>query len=168
MSKFLIRAISVLEIVGGLAGIGLITWSVLSQPLDFRAFPVFLFAVGVDCLSLAAGIALWRGTSFGQRASIAVQLIQIPKIVSPAIIFMFSFGFDLWIHFLITDTFSSVGFQTTLFAYNQLFLNVGGAPFDIGVSVTGIVFLFALLRYRPRKPTEVLPPPPPIDFAVHS
>jgi len=28
----------------------------------------------------------------------AIQAIQVPKVISPLIIFTFSFGFDLWIH----------------------------------------------------------------------
>ena len=118
----------------------------------------------IDGLAVVAGIALWRGTSFGRKTSIAIQAIQLPKIVSPAVIFKFSFGFDFWIH----ASSSIVGFQTAFLGSNQFFLNVHnvhGAPIDIGVSVTALVALVILAKYKPieRVPPEGLPPLPTSD-----
>jgi len=112
----------------------------------------------IDIFAVVAGITLWRGTSFGRKASIAVQAIQLPKIISPALIFMFTFGFDFWLH----ASSSAFGFQTAFFGNNQIFIGVGvqDVPVDLGVSVTAIIALVILKKYKPAVRTSLRPSPP--------
>ena len=164
--KILIRIIAVLEIVGGVTGLGFFGWLLLTGSWTIASLLFGVLITAIDILAIVGGVALWRGTPFGRKASILIQLIQIPKIISPTIIFLFSFGFDLWIHFLTGNELSTIGFQTAVFASTQFFLNVPGAPTGIGVSITGIVFLLVLLKHKPEEPRESLPPPPPSDFVT--
>ena len=162
MSKAWVRIISVLEVIGGVFGIGFVIWWLMAAPTN--AFTVILVPIpmSIYVLSLVAGVALWRGSSFGRKASIVVQAIQVPKIVSPPIIFMFSFGFDLWVHILFANGFSNLGFEFRFLAFNQFFINVQDGSFGLGVSLTAIVFLTMLLRHKPARIEDgaVLPPAP--------
>jgi hypothetical protein len=167
MLKPWLRIISVLEIIGGVFGIGFVIWWLLAAPIN--AFTVILapIPISIYVLSLVAGVALWQGSSFGRKASIVVQAIQLPKIVSPLIIFMFSFGFDFWIHILFVKGFSSVGFEFRFLAFNQLFINVQDAPLGLGVSLTAAIFLAMLLRNKPRRTKEVtILPPVPLPYGM--
>jgi hypothetical protein len=165
MSKTWVRIISVSEIVGGVAGAGLVIWMLLAAPFNALALIFAPLPFSINILSLVAGVALWRGSSFGRKASIVVQAIQLPKIVSPLIIFMFSFGFDLWVHILLTEGLSNLGFEFRFLAFSQLFFNVPNAPFGLGVSITACIFLAMLLRYKPGKAAIFPPPPPPPPMA---
>src|SRR5215510_2580174 len=162
MLKTWVRIISVLEIVGGVFGIGDVIWVLLATPFNALTIIFAPLPISIYILSLVAGVALWRDNSFGRKASIVVQAIQLPKIVSPLIIFMFSFGFDLWVHILLTREFSNLGFEFKFLAFNQFFFNVQDAPFGLGVSITACIFLTMLLRHKPGKAEEaaILPPPP--------
>jgi len=153
----------VLEIVGGVAGIGLVIWVLLATPFNVLTLIIAPIPISIYILSLVAGVALWRDNSFGRKASIIVQAIQLPKIVSPLIIFTFSFGFDIWVHILLTREISKLGFEFRPLADNEFFFNVPDAPFGLGVSITACIFLAMLLRHKPGKAEEaaILPPPPP-------
>jgi hypothetical protein len=70
-----------------------IVWALVTQIRNIFALGIGIGEILVDIFSVVAGIALWCGTSFGRKASMVVQAIQLPKIISPALIFMFS----LWI-----------------------------------------------------------------------
>jgi hypothetical protein len=167
MSKTWVRIISVLEIVGGVVGIGFMSWVLLATPFNAWALIIAPIPISIYILSLVAGVALWRGNSFGRKASIVVQAIQLPKIISPLVIFMFSFGFDLWVQFLLARGFSNLGFEFRFLAFNQLFFDVQDAPFGLGVSITACIFLAMLLRHKPGRAEEaaILPPPPPPPMA---
>jgi hypothetical protein len=163
MLKTWVRIISVSEIAGGLAGIGFMLWSLMVTPFNGLTLLLAPIPINIYILSLVAGVALWRDNSFGRKASIVVQAIQLPKIVSPLIIFTFSFGFDLWIQLLLSRGFSKLGFEFRTLAFYEFFINVQDAPFGLGVSITACIFLAMLLRHKPGRAKEaaILPPPPP-------
>ncbi|HEV2669184.1 MAG TPA: hypothetical protein VG324_29980 [Blastocatellia bacterium] len=163
MSKTRVRIISAAEIVGGVFGIGEVIWALIVTPFNSLALILAHIPISIYILSLVAGVALWRDNSFGRKASIVVQAIQLPKIVSPLIIFTFSFGFDIWVHILLTSEFSKLGFEFRYLAANELFFNLQDAPFGLGVSITACIFLATLLRHKPGRAKEaaMLPPPPP-------
>lgn len=165
MSKTLVRIIAALEMVGGVVGVGFVVWWLSAAPVKALTILLAPIPIGIYVFSLVAGVALWRGSPFGRRASIVVQLIQLPKIVSPQLIFMFSFGLDLWVHYLRTAEFANLGFEFRLLAFNQLFINAQGAPVGLGVSVIAPLFLLVLTRYKPGAASDVYAaPPPPVDW----
>ena len=160
MSRIPIRTIAVLEILGGLFSLCFVGWAVVTQPSNIASTIIGAIALIIDITAVVAGVALWRGSAFGRKASMAIQAIQLPKIVSPIMIFLFSFGFDLWLH----ASASGLGIQTAFFGSNQLFLNVENAPGDIGISVTAIIALVILNKFQPMVRETPLPPPPPADW----
>jgi len=163
VSKIPIRTIAVLEIIGGLFSLGFIGWAVVTQPSDIGSRIIGFIALVIDVSAIVAGVTLWRGTSFGRKASMAIQAIQLPKIVSPTMIFIFSFGFDLWLH----ASASGFGIQTAFFGSNQLFLNVENVQGDIGISITAIIALVILNKFQPVAPASApLPPAPPTDWSI--
>ena len=162
MSRIPIRTIAVLEIIGGLFSLCFIGWAVATQPSNVASVMIGAIALIIDITAVVAGVALWRGTAFGRKASMAIQAIQLPKIVSPIMIFIFSFGFDLWLH----ASASGFGIQTAFFGSNQLFFNVENVPGNIGISVTAIIALVILNKFQPAVHETPLPPPPPTAWPV--
>lgn len=161
------KIIAVLEIVGGIAGILLVVWILAMTPFNPLSLLILPIVVGIYVLSLVAGIALWRGRKYGRTASIVVQCIQIPKLISPQIIFMFSFGVDVWVYFFRSPELFKIGFESRFGAFNQFFVYAPGAPYGLGISVTGLIILVLLITYKPNRtlePIEPLPPPPPAEY----
>ena len=162
MSRIPIKTIAVLEIIGGVFNLCFIGWAVVTQPSNLASMIIGAVALIIDIAAVVAGVTLWRGTAFGRKASMAIQAIQLPKIVSPIMIFIFSFGFDLWLH----ASASGFGIQTAFFGYNQLFFNVENVPGDIGISVTAIIALVILNKFQPVVSERPLPPSPPTDWPI--
>lgn len=162
MSRIWRRLISVLEIVGGVFGIILMVWELLASPVEGYAFLLAPVSYGIFILSLVAGVLLWREHRLGRIGSIIVQTIQLPKILSPFLIFNFSFGFDFYAYVQSEAGFSKVGVDVKLLAFQQLYLNIQEAPFGAGISIPAIVFLIMLLLHKPAaSPAGTGPPPPP-------
>jgi hypothetical protein len=160
MSKA-IKLISVIEIIGGICGIGFIFWVLASTPYNLLALLIVPVPLGIDALCLVAGVALWRGSSFGRKASIVVQTIQIPKLSSPLLTFAFSFGFDVWVYYLLAGDFATLGVEFKVLAFNAFHINIAGSSMGLGVSLTACVFLALLFRYQPEATADEMPPPPP-------
>ena len=147
MSKFWTYLIAILEIVGGICGIGFVVWQSLSSPLDRYTLPFALIIFVIYFLSLVAGITLALGRKFGRVASIVVQAIQLPKYTSQLLIFMFSFGFDAYVYGMLPSNAQPIfGLEFKFLAFNQMFVNVAGAPVMFGISIPACVFLVMLLR----------------------
>ena len=165
MAKVWIPIIAVLEIIGGIVGILFTAWQIAVSPINIFTIIFGLVILGIYVLSLIAGVALWQRRPFGRTASIIVQAIQLPKIISPTIIFTFSFGLDLWIHFLLSETVTKLGFECRFLAFNQFFLNMQGAPLGLGISIISCIFLPMLIGYKALPELEAaIPPPSPVQW----
>ena len=164
MTKTWLRILSILEMVGGIVGIAFVMWWFSVMPFHLYSLVVAPIPIGIYILSFVAGLLLWKGNRFGRTTSIIVQAIQIPKIFSPYIIFMFSFGFDLWVQVMISNEgYLTYGIEFRFLAFNQLFLNAQNTPFGFGVSITALIFLILLLSHKPYKSSNnegMLPPQP--------
>ena len=162
MSRIPVRTIAVFQIIGGALSFCFIAWSLVTQASNIASAIIGVFELLIDTAAVVAGITLWLGTPFGRKASLAIQTIQLPKIVSPAMIFLFSFGFDVWVH---ASAPGLIGIQFSVLDH-QLFFNVPNAPVDFGVSLTAIIALIILKKYQPEPRTAgPMPPPPPIDWS---
>ena len=148
MKSIWIKTIAIFEIVGGVVGILFCIYSSVVSGFAFNVMIVIPISLGIFILSLVAGIFLWNGSEKGRKASMVVQVIQLPKIVSPAFIFMFSFGFDLFPHITLVKDFSNIGVQFRILADGQLFVNSEGAPFLLGFSIPAIIALVKLSNYN--------------------
>jgi hypothetical protein len=161
-----IKVIAVLEIIGGFGGAALTVWLIFRGAFSLSGVIIMPLIIGIDLLSFVGGIALWRGRTFGRTASLIFQAIQLPKIVSPAVLFMFSFGFDAWVHVLFADDFIHLGFDQKFLVSNQLAFVIPSAPMGFGVSLTAWVYLVMLLKYVPQSgPQEGIGPPAPIEVS---
>jgi len=147
MSKFWTYLIAIPEIVGGLCGVTFLIWQSVTTPIALHNIPVAIIVVAIYLLSLAGGIGLLLGRNFGRVASIIVQVIQLPKYSSQILIFMFSFGFDVYVYGMLTNTAQTIfGVEFKLLAFYQLFATVIDAPVLFGISIPATAFLIVLLR----------------------
>lgn len=164
MKKTWLRIISVLEIVGGIFGLIMLLFWFLTSPFNAYSLLLAPIPIAVSIFGLIAGYWLWTGHRFGRISSIIIQIIQIPKIFSSFVIVMFSFGFDLWVQFLVMPNgFTNLGFEFRFLSNNQLFFNVNNAPTGLGISITALIFLVMLINHTPEisaQETETLPQPP--------
>lgn len=161
MSKFWIRLIAILEIIGGLSGVVFVALELIAAPPNRATLILGAIALAVYLLSLIAGITLWMERPFGRDASIIIQAIQIPKYTSQVLIFLFSFGFDAYVYGIVTSNAQTVfGVEFKFLAFYRLFVNVLDAPAGFGISIPGCAFLVMLLRYKPKRtiPDGVLVP----------
>lgn len=147
------RIIAVLEIIGGGVGVLFVVYMSVMSEFAFNVIILMPIFLGIYILSLLAGIKLWERTEFGRKASIVTQFIQLPKLVSPAFTFMFSFGFDLFPHITFVNNLSTMGIQFRLFSDGQMFLNTQ-APLMLGFSLTSIFALIQLWNYDPNAVEE--------------
>lgn len=162
MPKALRRLIAGLELIGGTCGLVLLAKQLPTFRVDIYVIILVPIATGMYLMSLVAGVLLWLDHRAGRMASIIAQAIQLPKLVSPVLIFMFSFGFDFYPYIVVARGVSSVEADFKLFAFYNLYLNRPGMPVSFGISIPAAVFLIMLLRYKPGGTTEkVMPPPPP-------
>jgi len=82
--------------------------------------------------------------------------------MSPTLVFLFSFGFDVWVH---ASPSGVAGIEFSVLNH-QLFLNVQNAPVSFGISITAIIALVILKKYQPEPRTAgPLPPPPSTDWS---
>lgn len=162
MSKALRRLISGLEVIGGVGGLIILAKQFPAFRFEISVILLAPIAIGVYLMSLVAGLLLWREHRAGRVASIIVQAIQLPKLVSPLLIFMFSFGFDFYPFVAVARGVSRVQVEVKFFAFYNLYLNIPEVPVSFGVSIPAIIFLIVLLRYKPGKTQEKpMPPLPP-------
>jgi hypothetical protein len=79
MSKVPIRVIAVLQLIGGLFSMAFIGWALVTQMSDIISTIIGIGELLIDIFGIVAGITQSRGTSFGRKASMAIQAIQLPK-----------------------------------------------------------------------------------------
>jgi len=152
MPKFWIRLIAILEIIGGVCGIAFVIWQFVAATTDRQTLLFPGMAAAVYLFSLVAGVSLWLERPFGRIASMIIQSIQLPKYMSQLLIFMFSFGFDAYVYGTLTNNAQPIfGFEFKFLAFNQLFVNVAGAPVGFGISIPACAFLVMLVKYRPKQ-----------------
>jgi hypothetical protein len=168
MSKW-IKIISTLEIIGGVVGNLFILYFIVISGFEVAVLIIAPFACAIYTLSLAAGIYLWKKKPLGRKLSLITQLIQLPKIVSPLIVFMFSFGFDIYPYLTFKNGYSLAGLEFKLLAYNELYIDVGNAPYGFGISILSVIFLMLLYKYQPTEPLpaelENQMPPQPDEYS---
>src|SRR5262245_59111051 len=76
------KTIAVLEIIGGVTGLGSVAVVASQRQPVWPEVGLGAALLGIFSLSLVAGILLWRDTRTGRLASMIVQLIQLPKLLT--------------------------------------------------------------------------------------
>jgi len=166
-----IRTIAVLEMIGGVFGILFLVYVALVYGITMPLVIAGSFFAAISVLSMLAGSWLWQGLPRGRTASLIIQFVQLPKVVSAPLIFMFSFGFDLFPQIGIVGHQTTWGIQFRFLADNQLFINSQESAFVLGVSIPAIIAIGKLWDYDPVSMIKVEamePPGPEVYFSTDS
>jgi hypothetical protein len=166
-----IRIIAAFEIVGGIVGTLFMIYAAVAAGFAFKVMVIIPIALAIFILSLIAGIYLWKGAEFGRKASIVIQFIQLPKLMSPLLIFTFSFGADVFSHVTFFGEAYAVGLQFRFLSDSQLFVNTDPGFVLFGFSLPAVVALVTLWNYRPAIPEDLtgeLNPPEPNEYFTNT
>lgn len=138
----ILKGIGILEIVGGITGIGLIVWFLLQGfQMNSYSFIIFLIAIIFYSYSIFAGIILFKKNEKGISHSWIIQFIQIIGISFNGITYVFTSGGNLMLGYNWTE--------------NNLTFNLGiASEFDLSISqdinnfiqinLIAIVFIYIL------------------------
>lgn len=149
MTKTWRQVIAGLEVLGGLAGVAFLLWELARVQVDALTLLLALLILLMYALSVIAGVLLWREHRWGRITSIIVQAIQLPKIISPILIFNMCFGLDLYTYLVAgTNGFMSVGIEFKFLAFYQFHINTGIPATGLGVSIPACIFLARLIAYK--------------------
>lgn len=153
------KVIALLEFGGGAAGLYNL-WRQLSEPPESPWVYVLAVVVGAAyVLAVVAGILLWRTKRWGYRLSIAIQLLQLPKISGAHLTFMISFGFDAILMFMFGSNVDGarLSFNFKIGADHAFFINYSEIPLALGFSLLSCFFLLVLFRCLPARHTQPRP-----------
>jgi hypothetical protein len=155
MLKWWLKVVAGIEVLGGIIGAIYVVVGVLMSDVNIYTISFGILGIIVFSLSLIAGITLWKEHRLGKPLSIIIQLIQLPKILSPVVAFSFSFGFDFYVIWTFIGDFSHLGFNARFLEEHILMINDANAPFGIGISIISCVFLGLLFRMPSKKRREM-------------
>jgi len=118
----ILKGIGVLEIIGGITGVGLIVWFLLQGfQINSYSFIIFLLAIIFYSYSIFAGIVLFKKTEKGISHSWIIQFIQIIGISFNGITYLLTSGGNLLLGYNWTE--------------NSLNFNFGiASEFDLSIS----------------------------------
>jgi hypothetical protein len=145
------RVIAGLEVIGGVCGTLTVGLEMARPGFPRAALGPAGVLIAVFLLSLFAGVMLWRDTRTGRVASVVVQLVQLPKILSAELSFMVSFGLDAGVMFVSGPigkgvVFKGVVFHSWVGSHHVLMTGAPGGPTAFGFSLVSCVALYILLR----------------------
>ncbi|WP_405384378.1 hypothetical protein [Maribacter sp. LLG6340-A2] len=111
----ILKGIGILEITGGVSGIGIILWLMLQGiETNTYVFLIFLFAIGFYIYSILAGIKLFKHLEKGDFHSRILQYIQIPGISLLGMTYILTSGGYLFVGYNLTE--GSIKFDFGLIA----------------------------------------------------
>lgn len=148
VTKYILKIISIIEVVGGLLGVVtsiIVALHTPKSPLNFLLVPLFLaLFVAAYSLMAYAGVQLWRDKTLGLRLSMVAQIIQIPFIQSSYI------AFRLYSPLTFYTIFSENGFMNNVFGLgSDSVLSFPGMelPFSVGINLIAVLLLIFLIFY---------------------
>ena len=153
------KSIAVLEIVGGVCGLPSVLYRLTRQEFWLGNLALATVLVAIYLLAIFAGVMLWRDTRTGRVATIVAQLIQLPKLVTPGLTFMVSYGLDLSVLIVSSPGPSGYGisFDLRAGAHHLFLVNTTGLPVAFGLSVVSCLALATLLAPVLRDAAEANP-----------
>ena len=111
----ILKGIGILEITGGITGIGLILWLILQgMETNTYVFLILLFAIGFYSYSIFAGLQLIKHKENGTFHSWIVQYLQIPGISLGGMTYILTSGGYLFVGYNLTE--SNIKFDFGLIA----------------------------------------------------
>jgi hypothetical protein len=140
----ILKAIGILEVVGGITGIGMILWLTL-QGMETNTYVllILLFAVGFYIYSIYAGIRLFKQKEKGIFHSRIVQLLQVPGISLLGMTYILTSGGYFYVGYNSTE--GNIKFEfgaiTSRFQINILNSDLGDFVY---INVLAIIVLILL------------------------
>ena len=160
MNTVLRRVLAVFEVLGGIVGPVVIVTQLSNRPPNIVDLGVAALLCVPFLISLVAGVFLWRGTRAGRVLSVAVMVIQLPKVLSPDFAFMMSFGFDVSALATFRAGSSWFGVDIQPGAVCRFLVNGREMPVGFGVSLMSCFWLCFLIGFY-RSPVKGRPAEPP-------
>jgi hypothetical protein len=141
MNKSLRIILLVLQLGGGLLGIGLIGQSLLTKHLSQTAVIIHIAFIFVFLFGIVAGVALVKRLKPGLWLSAIFQAMQIPIVIMPAAAYVLVSGacFNLYRHA------TGYGFNF-LFGSRYHFSIHSGEPWMVGINALALVLFILLVR----------------------
>jgi hypothetical protein len=141
MSKSLKTIVSIIQISGGLVGLGLIGRSLLTEQIIQSTTIVHGIFILVFTFGIVAGVALIMRPKLGLWLSAAFQVMQIPILIGPTAAYALFSGvcFNLYRHA------TGFGFNF-LFGSRYYFAIQSGEPWMVGTNALALVFFILLIR----------------------
>ncbi len=141
MNKSLKIILLIIQIGGGLLGLGLIGRSILTEQLTLTAEITHVAFIFVFLFGIAAGAALVRKPKLGLWLSALFQAMQIPIVIMPAAAYVLVSGacFNLYRHA------TGYGFNF-LFGSRYYFSIHSGESWMAGINALALVLFILLVR----------------------
>jgi len=141
MNKSLKTIVLIMQIGGGLLGLGLIGRSILTEQLTHTAVIIHIAFIFVFLFGIAAGVALVKRPKLGLWLSAVFQAMQIPIVIMPAAAYVLVSGACLNLYRHATG----IGFNF-LFGSRYYFSIHSGESWMAGINVLALVLFILLVR----------------------
>lgn len=141
MNKSLKLIVLIIQVGGGLLGLGLIGRSILTEQLTQTAVLIHIAFIFVFLFGIAAGVALIKRRKLGLWLSAVFQAIQIPILIGPAAAYALVSGacINLYRH--------ATGFGLNfLFGSRYYFSIHNGESWMVGINAIALVLFILLIR----------------------
>lgn len=151
-AQILTRLISLMMLVGGLLGVGLCQWMVvtsLSQwgPRQILAAAFFAAFVGLFGLNAWAGWGLWKGQPWAYEWAKFLLVAQIPKIMVPGFAYHF---YSTLVFFLVysRQVESKVGLDFEIGSSIAFWVSPQTENIALGVNLVALLSLILLIKAK--------------------
>ena len=142
--KNILKGIGILEIIGGVSGIGIILWLMLQGiETNTYVFLIFLFAIGFYIYSIFAGIRLFKHLEKGGFHSRILQYLQIPGISLLGMTYILTSGGYLFVGYNSTEDSFKFDFGVIASKFQINILNSDQGDF-VYLNVMAIIVLVLL------------------------
>jgi|GEM_PF-2283734 len=155
MKNFHRKLISLLEIIGGILGIGVILFSFFTVIIPYFQSDavtlykiitsmIFLYAFLVYCFSTLSGLLLWKKHKKAVQLSLISQSVQIPTFLIPGMTYMLVSCFGVFVKISLSSLFFSAYFGSR---FSIFFLPQSG-NYYIGLNIVALVIFIFLYKHR--------------------
>ena len=141
MNKSLKIILLIMQIGGGLLGIGLIGRTLLTKRLTQTTVTIHIAFILVFLFGIIAGIALVKKAKLGLWLSAIFQAIQIPILIGPSVTYVLFSGACFNLYWQVTG----FGFNL-LFGSRYYFSILSGESWMAGINVLALALFILLVR----------------------
>jgi len=141
MNKSLKTIVLIIQIGGGLLGLGLIGRSLLTEKLTQTAVVIHIAFIFVFLFGIAAGVALVRKPKLGLRLSAVFQAMQIPIIIGLVPSYALASGacFNLYRH--------ATGFGFNFLFGSRYFFSIHNSEsWMVGINALALILFILLVK----------------------